>query len=486
MNVKRVIWPLVLIWVAACIAGFGTARPALLWPFPIAISLLLIATFWLMARESGLQQRVANIATRARSLVVPTPSAPPTDTAAPPGTRERLARDAREQLDVLEETLDAIAGRLKTQFREVAKKSRNLEALVNGLAEPIIATDNNELVLLCNAAAETLMGAAPGGLLGRPVRELFTRREVLDLHAQARAGTARSAQVPIITPQGVRTFQISATPVPAAWGQGVFGAILALRDVTELAGAVQVKTDFVANASHELRTPVSALKAALETLQDGAIDEPAMRDRLLTVCTANVERLQEMIRDLMDLSRLESPELPVSLQPIDPFELQASMAMMFEPLCTPRKLTLTFTIDEPLIGLRTDPKLLALILRNLIDNATKYAFDGTTITVSARLIPQTPTTAAVARFTVADRGTGIPLALQERVFERFYQVDPARTGGTKSTNTRRGTGLGLAIVKHAAKALNGRVGLDSVWGEGTTVWVELPGDIEPLDTPDSE
>jgi PAS domain S-box-containing protein len=457
-------------------------------------------------------------------------------------------RGPGDDLDDLRTSLSVVASRMSGQVKELAKKSRNLGALVDGLVEPVLATGAERRVILCNRAAEILLQSRPGELVGRPISELFTRRELLEIHDVARTGQTRRGQVPITTSGGVRTFSVSASPLPPAWGEGVFGAVIVLRDVTELAQAVQVQKDFVANASHELRTPVAALRMAVETLADGAKDEPDMRDRLIGVCLAHVVRLEEMIRDLMDLSRLESPDLPVRIGPISLDDLQRTLRLTFEPICTQRGLELDFDLDPALDAMPSDPKLLQLIVRNLIDNATKFAHAHTTIRIVGRLrdeqgtatttAPNTPNTANTAAapeapvdasaasspsaagvpsapglpsapspraqlrrayFAVTDRGVGIPVAQQARVFERFYQVDVSRSGtqntpsstGDPTTSAhantprpalgaRRGSGLGLAIVKHAVTALDGSVGLESQWGEGTTVWVELPIHAEPL------
>jgi two-component system phosphate regulon sensor histidine kinase PhoR len=313
---------------------------------------------------------------------------------------------------------------------------------------------------------------------------VFTSAAILDMHAQAKAGSVLRGRIRMTTPMGLRAFQVSASPVPAAWGKGVFGAVLTLRDVTELDQAVQVKTDFVANASHELRTPVAAIRSAAETMT-AAADDPAMMARLRGMIVSHADRLEEMLRDLLDLSRLESPDVPLTIEPINLGLLERSLRTLSEAASEERRLGLSFEIEPELEGLRTDRKLLTLILRNLVENATKFAHEGTTVRVTGQLIEERETRAedgalsrrGVVRFEVIDKGVGIPLTQQERVFERYYQVDQARTGtGSAPTggSWRRGTGLGLAIVKHAAKALGGRTGLSSVWGQGTTVFVEFP------------
>lgn len=415
------------------------------------------------AEAHSARRRLVRLALTARQLAEAAP--------VQAGDAVELADEA-DGWDRVERGLSEVRLRLVRQVKELAKKTRNLESVVDGFGEPLLVTGNDDSVLLCNRAAETLLGVSPGALAGRGFGQMFTKPDLLSLHAQARAGQAASGQVRLITAQGSRTFAATATPLPAAWGEGIFGVIVVLRDVTDLAQAVQLQRDFVANASHELRTPVAAMLSAIETLQDGAKDDPAMCDRLLTVCMNHSRRLQDMIRDLMDLSRMESSEIPVTLGPLDTAELQEMLVTSFEPACVDRRLSLLFNFEPDADTVTTDPKLVALILRNLVDNATKFAHPGTTIRVNLRRTVLAGGDTPGLLLEVIDEGMGIPLDQQNRVFERFYQVDQARTG--TQPRSRRGTGLGLAIVKRAVEALGGKVGLESVWGQGTRVWAELP------------
>ena len=419
------------------------------------------------------------------------------DTGVASGSGAGPATTQTEKIDPLKVGLGGllheIGERFERQVKEVAKKTRNLEALIDAVDEPLIATDDQERILLYNRSAEAILEVGPGELRGRPIREVITQAEVLDMHGAARAGQTRRGRARLTTPLGIRTFQVSALPVPAAWGEGIFGAVVVLRDVTELDQAVQVKTDFVANASHELRTPVAAIRGAAETLVDAIDDDPAMSRKLAKMVQTHAIRLEELLRDLLDLSRLESPEVPVASERVALEDVRRVLAQQFEHVCAQRRLTLAFEIEPELGEVVTDRKLLVLILRNLIENASKFAHEQTPIRVVGRLVEEEEVSPGqsrgIARFEVIDRGVGIPLQHQERVFERFFQVDPARSGaglgagsggglnaGTTPApaGSRRGTGLGLAIVKHAAKRLGGQVGLTSVWGQGTTVWVEIP------------
>ncbi len=461
--VSRGLWPVIGLAAAGVLIALLPISP--LTKAAAVFAAGMVALLGARSIERMRARQLADLERHARQLVAP--DGEPGGEAQPvPAPRAAPGGDPVESLRA---TLEELAAKRSRQLRELAKKSRNLEALINALDEPVLATDDQERVLLCNRAAEELFDAAPGQLLGSPIAALFTHDVVRAMHSAARRGESRRGRVRLTTAAGTRVFQVSAAPVPVAWGEGVFGAVLLLRDVTELDRAVQVKSDFVANASHELRTPVSAIAGAVETLLEGAAEDPEMSRRLLGMVRTHAARLQEMIRDLLDLSRLESPELDVRIEPVDPGEVVATLRSMFEEVCRTRRLELAVQFAPELAGLRTDRRLLLVVLRNLVENATKFAYEGTRVVVSGKRIEGDGGEARV-RFEVIDRGVGIPIELRERVFERYFQVDAARTGGA----ARRGTGLGLAIVKHAVKALGGEVGVESVWKEGTKVWVELP------------
>lgn len=358
-----------------------------------------------------------------------------------------------------------------------AHEMKEVEALrgrqvLAGVPDPVLGLDAAGVVLTCNTAGASFF-ERPEGPVGKALDDLFTRPEVAALHQQAAGGKAASAEMRIQTRQGARTFLVNAAP--AQDGSGGLATVLTLRDVTEQAAASQLKTDFVANASHELRTPLASIRAASETLLSGASEDPEARGRFIQMIAVNAQRLEEMVRDFLDLSRLESPDAPPQVGEVQLEDLSHALTDTFETALRERKLSLSFEIEPAAERLRTDARLLTLVLKNLIDNATKFAYEGSVVRVVAE---RHPVRRGDVRFRVIDRGIGIPIAQQQRVFERFYQVDAARAG----TVQRRGTGLGLAIVKHAVRSLGGNIGVESVWKEGTTMTVDLPGTIAPLRT----
>jgi two-component system phosphate regulon sensor histidine kinase PhoR len=368
-------------------------------------------------------------------------------------------------------------GRLKARIHEMSRRLDLLETWLRTATEANLATDAEGIVRLYSPGAERLLGVNAERAEGRPADEVFTQNELLRALDRARQGEPARLQMRVTTHDGPRIWEVTANPVELdhAADQGApHGVVLSIRDMTESSMALQVKADFVANASHELRTPIAAMRIALDTLDAVGEDDAQMRERLVRVIKTNVGRLEEMVRDLLDLSRLESPDAYTSDEPIHVSDLARDLRETFEYVCAQRRLTLEFDIAPSVELLRTDRRLLQLVLNNLIDNATKYAFEGTPIRIVATPLSSGP---GGVRFEVIDRGMGIPLEHQQRIFERYYQVDQARTSGA----AKRGTGLGLAIVKHALRRLGGTVRVQSVWQKGTTMVVEIPDCVESTD-----
>lgn len=441
----------------------------------------------IQARKSAsadlVQERERTLATTWAALANAPPAPPRAPPRSPPRSPEDLARLAKEQSAAL------------------AQRLRVLESLIAAVDVAAIGIDAGGRVWIANDAAGELFGT---GLLDRDIEEIFTQPDIVALAAAARRGTARRARVrlarapapaildvsghPLPLPAPAPSTNEPAAPAPApasasasaaldsdrSLGPRRFGAVLTFRDVTELATAVQLKTDFVANASHELRTPLAAIRASVETIQDAAGDDPEARARFLRTIANATTRLEDLCRDLMDLSRVETAEASVEPADITTKALAADLTEHFESACAERSLTLCFEIDPRSATLRSDPRLLSLILRNLIENSTKFAFEKTPIRVRFSPAPSDPRDLVIE---VVDQGIGIPIGLQARVFERFFQADPARAG-----NGKRGTGLGLAIVKHAVRSLGGTISVNSVWKQGTTMRVELPDALPPTAT----
>ncbi|MEO1584059.1 MAG: ATP-binding protein [Planctomycetota bacterium] len=403
-----------------------------------------------------------------------------------PAMAERRARAVLEEA-VGRGRAASLAQAADAAVAEVARLTRELEEerskrwhdrpdasiLIESIGEPTMLVGGDGMVILANAHCTGILGLDQSPV-GRHVEELITKAELLDEIVSARRGVGGRSTIRLPRPDGVRICETTAMPI--ASGGERSDVLVSMRDVTDLAGAMQLKTDFVANASHELRTPISAIRAAADTLQAAGSDE-SMRERLIGMILKHVTQLDELVRDLLDLSKLESAEAPVAVRAFSISELAADLASLFADACEQRGVELVFDLAPELESMETDRRMLMLIAKNLVENALKFAREGTAVRVVGVSIPGEADEPRGLELRVIDRGQGIPLAEQQRIFERFFQVDQSRTGGGQ-----RGTGLGLAIVKHAAKLLDGTVEVDSVWGQGTTMIVRIPACVVQRDT----
>ena len=377
---------------------------------------------------------------------------------------------------------DLQAQRVTERVEQAESATGLLRNLIDSADIPILATDHLGNISHLNHQAERVLGLGTS-MLGRAFDEIMTQSALHELEAAARSGEPGHARLALAIVGEIRDFDVSADPMNLPnthTSTQTSGAVLTFRDITELSRAMTLKADFVANASHELRTPIASIKGATETLAGPAKDDERMSARLVEMIATNANRLELLATDLLDLSKLEAEDQPPTLETVS---TSAVFDKVLSELLSPaehRGLMLVPEIEDGLDELLTDRSMLALMLRNLVGNAIKFAHQETAIRIVAKRasvavdrtapIPDGLDRPDGVVIEVIDKGIGIPLSHQQRVFERFYQVDDARSG----TGAKRGTGLGLAIVKHAAKRLGGSVQLESVHQEGTTITIQLP------------
>jgi two-component system phosphate regulon sensor histidine kinase PhoR len=372
----------------------------------------------------------------------------------------RVQPAGADDLRAFSSRLNIVAAQAEKQLADLNSQRSDLQAMVDTLPDPIIVTDAQQRVALMNTAAAGLMELAPQQVLGKNIVSAVNDAALLDLFDQIAAGKAPREGSRILQKEvrlvrnGMRhTFQAVAAPMAAG------GALLVLQDVTTLSSAMQMKTDFVANASHELRTPIAAIKIAFETLREVYREDPQQSERCIQIIDGHLRRLEEMLRDLLDLSRVESPDTKPQIAPVKLVDLFQFIRSTMGPVARQKQVDLLFTeSDGGFAEFASDERLLNLILKNLVENSIKFTPSGGKITVS---VAQQNGEVVLS---VRDTGIGIAPEHIDRVFERFYQADVTRASGVG-----RGTGLGLAIVKHAVAALNGNVHLDSRPGAGTVV-----------------
>jgi two-component system phosphate regulon sensor histidine kinase PhoR len=363
-----------------------------------------------------------------------------------------------DEIGELARTFNHMSGRLARQFAQLEEDRQQLRAILSGMVEGVIALGADERILFVNERAARLLEFQPQAAVGRRLWEVVRVRPLQDLVRRALTDPAPHQQELRWSSPSLRSLTVHAARLASAGG-----AVLVLHDTTDLRRLERVRQDFVANVSHELKTPLSVIKACVETLLDGAAEDPLHRGRFLERIGDQSDRLYALILDLLSLARIESGEEAFELRSV---ALGPAVAECLERHRARAEAKRQQLLAEPPAGelpaAHVDEEALGQILDNLVENAIKYTPEESRIVVRWR------SEGGKVRLEVEDNGQGIPEADLPRVFERFYRVDKARS------REMGGTGLGLAIVKHLAQAMKGTVRATSRVGQGTTFIVSLP------------
>jgi two-component system phosphate regulon sensor histidine kinase PhoR len=350
--------------------------------------------------------------------------------------------------------LDQLARSLSDAMTQLRSERDLLSGILDGMEEGVLVLDQRGRILRVNPALRSML-LIGSEAIGRPLIEIVRNAELKELVDAARS-EPRSSEIDIT---GLKPRRLLAR---AAMLPGEDKALLVVcRDVTDVRRLETMRRDFVANVSHELRTPVTAVRSAAETLRDGAYADPDAAKRFVDIIARNAERLQQLIEDLLDLSRIESKQLKLSFEPVHVRSFVAHGLSLFRDRAEKRNVQLEAEIPERLPAVYADRRALEQIMSNLVENAVKYC-PGARVTVRAREVEPG------IEIVVADTGPGIDAKHVPRIFERFYRVDAGRS------RELGGTGLGLSIVKHLAEAMGGTIAVDSSVGTGTSFTLLLP------------
>ena len=322
----------------------------------------------------------------------------------------------------------------------------------------------DELLRITDAGAEAgaLADRDPDQLRGMSLIAAFGSASLDAIARQAIARGGRASGEADLGHLGGRRFSVDAVPVGT-------GLLLSLHDVTALRRIERVRRDFVANIGHELRTPLTSIKLLAETLSSGAVDDPDTTRDFAAQVEREADHLAQLVDELLDLSTIESGEVTLALEALDPEAVVATLLDRIGPVAERRGVRVVRRESpDPLVRAIADPARLGQALLNLAHNAVKYSHRGGTVRIGWEAVEER------VRFSVSDEGIGVPDAHQPRIFERFYKVDRARARERDDGQLGGSAGLGLAIVRHIAEAHGGAVGLESEEGVGSTFWIEVP------------
>ncbi len=374
----------------------------------------------------------------------------------------RLRSFYPNEIGTLAQAVNDMAAQLKQRIDTILIQRNEMEAVLSSISEGIVAVDREEKIIRMNNAAASILGCSATATLGRSIQEVVRStlihklvREAMEKHEPAEIQITLAGD-------GERHLNVRATMLQDEAGAEA-GVVLALNDITAIKRLERVRKDFVANVSHEIKTPITAIKGFVETLQEGGIDDPAESARFLSIIGRQVTRLDAIIEDLLILSRLEQePDRgTLRLEKSSLNDVVVSALQACEVMAKEKEINLRDDFKEELF-LRMDPALLEHALVNLLDNAIKYSDKGKDVRIEAGRIENE------AVISVIDEGCGIPKEHLPRIFERFYRVDKARS------RESGGTGLGLAIAKHIVQAHSGWISVESVPGKGSTFTIHLP------------
>lgn len=362
-----------------------------------------------------------------------------------------------DEIGALANAFYSLTDRLNDQIDELRNEQAKLNAILSNMSDGAILVDGDGTVSLINPAARHLFKFFDSVKSGEfTLIEICRQHEVIDLWENCRL-SGQQKSITIETPSDREYIQVIGTDLSRL----LPGATLLLfQNLTTMRKLETVRRDFVSNVSHELRTPLASLKALTETLQSGALNDPPAAERFLSQMDEEIDNLTQMVQELLELSKIESGKVPLMKKPIAPIELVYPAIKRMELQAERAKITLTNLCPDDLPLIEADPARMQQVLVNLIHNAIKFTPPNGEITVAAEEKEK------FVIFSIKDTGVGIPEEDLNRIFERFYKADRARSSG--------GTGLGLSISRHLVESHQGKIWVESIQGKGSTFFFSLP------------
>lgn len=368
-----------------------------------------------------------------------------------------------EEIGSLNESMRDMAQQLHARIKTITQQRTEIEAILSSMIEGVIAVDAEERIIIMNDAAEKMFGCDPSTVQGHSIQEAVRNTQLQEFISETLSANKPVEKEISLASEEERYIFGHGTLIRNIEGKGL-GALFVLSDITKLRRLENIRKDFVANVSHEIKTPITAIKGFVEILKDGSEKDEQDVKRFLDIIARHVSRLEAIIDDLLKLSRIEKDAETEGIQLVESGirDVLDSAVQALKPLADSKGTEIGLSCDDKLIA-RINPPLLEQAIVNLLDNAIKYSDEKKPVKIEAVKDDKE----VVVH--VMDNGRGIEQEHLSRIFERFYRVDKARS--------RRlgGTGLGLSIVKHIIQAHGGHVSVTSAPGKGSTFTIHIPG-----------
>ncbi|MDF1837026.1 MAG: ATP-binding protein [Planctomycetota bacterium] len=372
---------------------------------------------------------------------------------------QRIGHLSNDELGELGVAMNQLGAEVRSRVDRLTAERARLSAMLAGMAEGVLAVGEDDRILFSNVAAGELLNLDVTEAEGNKLWDILTLPGLLELIAEARESDKVVREELVFAQSGTeRRFAAKAHFFRTDVSTGV---VVVFEDITELRQLSRVRQDFVANVSHELKTPLTSIQGYVETLLEGAVHDEDHNMRFLQKIDQNVHRLRDLVSDLLSLARIENQESRPARDFVDLGSIIEAASQRFEQQLSKAGLQVEMDLPAEASSVWGDEEGLVQVVDNLLSNAAKYTPEGGEIKIQLSREDQ------LVHLKVTDTGVGIPLVDQDRIFERFYRVDKARSREVG------GTGLGLSIVKHLVHTMQGRVGVESQEGKGTTFHVHL-------------
>jgi len=374
----------------------------------------------------------------------------------------RLYIPSIQEMETLAESMNEMATQLNERIRMVSSQRNELEAVLASMVEGVIAIDLDECVISINHSAEQIIGVPHDNVKGKKIHELTRNISLLKYVDAAIASDARKEEDIILTREGRRILNARSSPLMGINNERI-GTLFVFNDVTKLRRLENMRRDFAANVSHEIKTPLTSIKGFVETLHNCMDDDPGRVGHFLEIIGKNINRLMLIIDDLLKLSKIENEndQNLIKFMPGKISDILSSVNAFCSQKAAAKDIAVEIVCPEALIA-EMDASLMEQAVQNIVDNAIEYSNQGSSIVINASVKDE------VAKISIKDSGIGIPYSHLDRIFERFYRVDKGRS------RKAGGTGLGLAIVKHIMQAHGGGVDVKSKPGIGSTFTLTFP------------
>jgi len=371
----------------------------------------------------------------------------------------RVLHNSEDEIGELASVLNKMAQDIEDKIKEIEKQNQHLKAVFQGMVEGIIVIDKASRIISLNEATEKIFNIKKHDVDGKIFLEAIRNNDISDvINTVLEKGEFISRELTLVWPVQ-KIFQINAAPIFEH--KAIVGCILVIHDVSQIRQLENMRRDFVANVSHELKTPLTSIKGFIETLLAGAIDDKENSRQFLNIILKHADRLDNLVSDLLSLSHLESREIKLIKEDADICQLIKKVISGFGSQLDKKNIKIINEVQGSVL-IKADKDRIEQVLTNLIDNAIKFNKDGGSIKVFTQDFSDK------LKIIVEDSGVGISSRDIPRIFERFYRVDKARS------RELGGTGLGLSIVKHIVELHSGAVGVESTEGLGSKFWFFLP------------